>query len=146
MNYFIDQSGKMESAGPTVLAIANDETRTFLIDPIQKQYALERLGRKYYKQSTSMAAIRLFARAVAILVAFVPERDLVIIDTEYTGHNERIRQIIGYQLTRQRIVRPDDHILFQQIGRKSGAHVAAIAVLRGKREADHKLKATDLLD
>jgi hypothetical protein len=145
MIYYIDQSGKMESSTATVLAIANDDTLTLLIDAEEKRHAFKKLRKKYYKQADSMIGIRLFAYAAARLVALVPEHDVVVIDAEYTGQEQRIRQIIRHQLRRRQLVVPEDHIPFQRIGKKSVAHIVAIAVFRGEREADHKLKAADLL-
>jgi hypothetical protein len=145
MIYHIDQSGKMESAGPTVLALSNDETQTFWISAQQKQLALRRLEHTFYKQAAAMLAIRLFAHAVAILVALVPETETIVIDMEYTGQENRIRQIIRHQLQQQGITVTAERVRFQEIGRAVTAHRAALAVFRGERKADHKLKAADLL-
>jgi hypothetical protein len=143
MIYYIDQSGKMESSGPTVLAIANDEVQTLLIDAAQKHIAARKVGRRFYTQTASMIGVRLFACAVAILVSLVDESDAIVIDTEYTGHDNRIRQIIRNRLPQ--IALPDDRLQFQSIGKASAAHIAALAVYRGNQKPTRKLKAADLI-
>ena len=125
----------MESSGPTILAIANDDTRTFLIDAAEKRIVFKKLRRRYRKQAASMPGIRLFAYAAAILVALVPEDDTVVIDMEYMGHERHMRQIIVHQLRRLRKSRSEQNVQFHQIGKAARAHSAAIAVYRGQREA-----------
>jgi len=71
--------------------------------------------------------------------------ELVIIDTEYTGHEKSIKNMLLALLWRDD---PDfnvHNIAFGHVGKGSSAHKKALAVYQGKAKANRTLKARDLL-
>ena len=67
----------------------------------------------------------------------------ILIDTEYSGHQASIKEIL-IQLF-ERLQKEPPEISFGFVGKKSNAHLAAIAAYRDKREVDITVKAEDIL-
>lgn len=92
-----------------------------------------------------------------LLQDHITKLDTVIIDTEYTGYEAVIKNRVLTLCRRQGMKVFADQITFQQVEKKSLAHIAAIAVLEAKysqiavsaqrkcsQKCDHK-KNRDLL-
>ena len=146
MEIEVDQSYKVEHTNrPTALAFFSPGvSRSLLIPAKVKQNALRYLkdsGRKGHRSVQF-----LFAAAVFLLI----EKDLaqityIWIDIEYQGHENDIRLVL---LNLVRADRPDfssKQIGFRLIGKKSGAHLLALAVQRGSTQPDRTVTLKDIL-
>jgi hypothetical protein len=103
------------------------------------------MRQRFERLSRKLIHIRLFTAALYYLIRELPPGALVIIDTEYTGHDASIKALLLRWLRQDR---PDifaDDIAFGYVGKKSRAHKKALTIYRGKAEADRTLKADDLL-
>jgi hypothetical protein len=89
--------------------------------------------------------LRLFAVALYYLVKELPPGELIIIDTEYTGHEKSIKNMLLALLWRDNPDFDADNIMFGYVGKQSPAHKKALAVYRGEAKANRTLTARDLL-
>lgn len=140
----VDQSGRIEMSGSTVVAVANGFSVTVEVTAEVKQHvrtALRQLGIK-----SNMIMIRMFVAAVLLgIEKHVSEITLLTLDEEYTGYEaiiaslmlDRIRKM-GYDFDRS-----DLHIA--NIGKNSPAHRAAIRVMRRQVEPDLVATVDDML-
>ena len=143
--YEVDQSNKIECSGYTALVLTNDKDCTIRISGREKRAAIQAMHQRFERLSHKLIHIRLFTAALYYLIRELPPRALVIIDTEYTGHEANIKAMLLYWLRQDRPdISPDD-ITFGQVGKRSRAHKKALAIYRGKAKADRTLKADDLL-
>ncbi|MFQ5340914.1 MAG: hypothetical protein ACE5F6_05150 [Anaerolineae bacterium] len=70
---------------------------------------------------------------------------MAVIDVEYVGHSQEIKQHLLNLLRRSGHSVPSDRITFRRIGKKSPAHRLAIETLRGNRAPDQRVTLEDLL-
>jgi len=145
MPYQVDQSNKIEDGGDTALALTNDKEYTICIPGREKRAAIKAMRRHFERLSRKLIHIRLFTAALYYLIRELPPRELVIIDTEYVGHESNIKAMLLHWLRQDRPDIPPDEITFGMVGKKSAAHKKALAVYRGNARADKTLKADDLL-
>jgi hypothetical protein len=141
----VDQSGKIEdTATDTVLAYANGRTFSILIPAREKRRCLHFL-REYSKTGESIYRL-LFATALYFLLKDIIEHcDLVLLDTEYQGHDAGIKEHILNLLRRANYSVYSHQVAFTYVGKKSPAHLVAYAVHRGNRRPDKIVTAEDLL-
>jgi hypothetical protein len=140
----VDQSGRIEMSGSTVVAIANSFSVTVEITAEVKknvQTTLQQLGVK-----SNMIMIRMFVAAVLLgIKQHVSKITYLTLDEEYTGYDaiiasfmlDRIRRM-GYEFDRS-----DLHIA--NIGKESPAHRAAIRVMRRQARPDIVATVDDML-
>lgn len=140
----VDQSGKIETPHRTVLAFSNGQQYAVIIPTRVKREVIGRLRARGL--SRSLAAIRLFAAALWLLLRDVIDTATEIaIDTEYIGHEADIKAAL-LRLAWRRGGKIEAHtIVFNAIGKKSGAHKRAIGVYRGELSADRVITVGDLL-
>lgn len=145
MPYHIDQSGKMESAGDTALALSNDREFTISIPASVKRAAISELRWHPRGRRRQRVYLRLFAVGLYYLIKELPAGTVVIIDREYTGHEKTVKALLLTLLWRINRGFGADDITFDQIGKQSSAHKKALAVYRGEARAHRTLTARDLL-
>jgi hypothetical protein len=92
--YQVDQSNKIESAGDTALALSNDREYTIRIPAREKREAIRILRWHPRGRRRVRVYLRLFAVALYYLVRELSPGELVIIDTEYTGHEKSIKNML----------------------------------------------------
>jgi DNA repair exonuclease SbcCD nuclease subunit len=143
--YQVDQSNKIESTGDTALALSNDREYTIRIPAREKREAIRVLRWHPRGRRRVRVYLRLFAVALYHLVRELPPEELVIIDTEYTGHEKSIKNMLLALLWRDNPDFNANNIAFGHVGKKSTVHKKALAVYRGKAKADRTLTAHDLL-
>jgi len=141
----IDQSGRMEMSGETVVAVANELTITVRITARVKQQVRTALRKRGIKPR--MVMIRMFVGAIVLALrryegAAMP---LLWIDKEYTGYEAIIKSLLLDRGRRIGLALAKDDIVFTRIGKKSPAHRAAIRVLRHQAPADETPSAAELL-
>ncbi len=145
MSYQIDQSNKIERSGDTALALSNDKDYTVFIPAREKQKALYILIQRRRARRHKWAILQLFAVALYYLIRELPPGKQVMIDAEYTGHQDDIKNTLLPLLWRDNPDFDVENITFSQVGKKSPAHKKALAVYRGEIKANRVLKADDLL-
>jgi len=145
----IDQSNKIErTAQNTVLAMCNSCRRTILIPAGIKREAIESL--RSNGKSRNIAYYQLFATSLFILLEphlaiIIKNKEQIMIDTEYTGQEDKIKGILLECAHRKGIDLSAQQIFFGQVGKKSKAHKMAWGVQRGVHKADHVVKLHELL-
>jgi hypothetical protein len=143
----VDQSGKFEwTQKATVLALANGTRFTIRISAREKRLIQQELKRRKPEWSKNLVKVYVFSVLVYLLLRDrMAMLDRVIIDTEYTGYEAVIKNRILSLCRRQGMKVFADQIVFQQVGKKSPAHKAAIAVFRAEVEPDKEVRAADVL-
>ena len=143
MPYEIDQSNKIEfGRKPTALALTNDHDYTVLIPVKERGLAFGALADHDDRKS---AMLMLFSAALYFVVRELPLGATVTIDTEYTGWERYIRNILLQWLHQERPDIVAEHLVFQPVGKSSRAHKNALAAHRGDMSADRILRADDLV-
>jgi hypothetical protein len=139
----VDQSIKIEEAGPTVVAFANGITHAILVPSKAKQAALRTLQAR--GKTKNIAHMMLWAACLYLLLRdHFDLIDSVVIDTEYTGQEATIRDFLLAHIWRTNPKFPRERIVFMQVGKKSPAHRKANAV-RERRDKDYRSIATQEL-
>lgn len=137
----IDQSGKVEDTRKlTVVCFANGKAKTLLISAKEKRMALNAIRDLDKPKKTFV--FRIFA---GLLFLLIKNEDLetIIIDEEYPEHEATIKFILLNLFEKFSKTPPAIH--FQRIGKKSPAHIAALAVFQGKEKPNLVATAKDLL-
>lgn len=130
----IDQSGKLEKTNvPTVIGFSNGVSRALIIS------AEEKLILKEHFRAVGKGKVYIYKSFAAIIFLLLKEEDkldLVIIDTEYPGHEPLIK---NHLLNFLRQVGREDldksSFVFKQIGKASNAHLVVNKVFKGESEA-----------
>jgi len=130
---YIDQSGKVEGSGDTVIAFANGKKTALLIKAKDKR-AIQKLFRDRGKGKVFV--FRLFSLLVYLLIKDIAFTE-VVIDIEYLGKSSLIK---GYLLElfrkkNSKNIQPSQ-ILFHEIGKKCEAHWHSYYVYTGKRKPE----------
>jgi hypothetical protein len=148
-NVEVDQSGKIErTQEDTVLAFSNNHSYVIRIPATVKRRMLLHL-RQQPKHTRNKKAMymRLFVAGLYLLLKdHLNSLANVIIDTEYTGSEADIRSMLLSLIWRSDPNYPEARIVFQQVGKKSPAHVLAWAVHGKKRPADYVVQEEELLN
>jgi len=140
--YQIDQSGKVEQTQiDTIVALANGTDGSVLCKTQTKRILQEVFRRQ---KRAKLFPYLTFAALVAILIKICAPKRKVIIDTEYYGHNNLIRErIIAYlRLLGQQNMMP---IEFGYVGKNSPAHTLAAHVGNKKRKPTKKVTLEEIL-
>ena len=139
MKIGIDQSGKIENTNRlTIIACSNKANKSLLITARDKR-AIQSVFRKIGQPK--IFVFKLFAVAIfALIKDDLKKIDQIIIDREYIGYENLIKQFIQEvaQKNNNEIAKEDIH--FRSIGKKSRAHRVAIEAFLRKR-GDVKLTA-----
>ena len=145
MQVEVDQSGKIgQTNADTVLAFSNGESFTVMIPKQVKQICLREL------RSRQIAATDIYLRMFAVGLYFLLQShlhklDLVVVDREYPGQEQKIKQQL-YNLLRRRGQKPrHSQLVFGYIGKKSNAQFLSLGVYRGTQKADLILTVEDVL-
>ncbi len=143
MRVEIDQSGKIEDTSKnTVLAFSNKIWSAIVI-PAKVKRQIQEIFRR--RGQPRIFVFRTFAAGVVLLIKnYQKQITDVQIDTEYSGHEVVIKDIIMQMLREQNISEPN--IYFGRIGKKSMAHHRAYAVALGKLEPEREVGLDDLLE
>lgn len=145
MRVEIDQSGKIETTNRhTALGLSNRSgtlTRSILIHAREKR-KLQRTFRAAGKPT--MFVYKTFAAGIVLLLNELDTASMIVIDTEYVGHEALIRQSILELAARLKLTLEGEQIVFQSIGKTSLAHGVAIRAYRNKK-ADKDLSAQAIL-
>lgn len=143
-NVEVDQSVKIEQPGSTVLAFSNSIDFAVVISSIVKQKAIQRL--RVRGKSKDMAHILVFAAGVYLLIAdFLDELNLVVIDTEYVGHDALIKAFLLRHIWQRQPDFDGCCITFARVGKKSPAHSKANAVRRRKDKDYRRVELQEML-
>jgi hypothetical protein len=140
----IDQSGRMEMSGETVVAASDGFTVTVRITAEVKQQVREALRGRGVKPR--MVMIRMFVGAIVLTIRKHREQVSTLwIDEEYTGYEAIIKSLVldrarqfGFGLTKE-------DVILTRVGKRSPAHRAAIQVTRRQAVADETPSAAELL-
>lgn len=149
MHIEVDQSGKIgDTKVPTVLAFANSDSYAIFIPATVKRDALKAL-RQLGKSGTTLY-LEFFAIGLYLLLKdYIQKANLVTIDVEYPGHDDKIKERLLYLLQRAGISLEVDRIRFDLIhqgGKKPPAHDKAYYTYRGEIEPDRVITLGDLLN
>lgn len=129
---YVDQSGKVEGSGNTVIAFANGKKAALLIKAKDKR-AIQKLFRDIGRGKVFV--FRLFSILIYLLIKDATFTD-VVIDTEYLGKSSLIK---GYLLELFRMNGKNilsTQIMFHEIGKKNEAHWHSYYVFTGKRKPE----------
>ena len=136
----IDQSEKIENTSKnTVVAFSNGESGSLFISSVDKRKIKE-----FFRQigKTKIYVYKMFAILIFILIKEKISRiDRIITDSEYPGHDSLIKNIL---LEKIWAIEPEfekERIIFDQIGKKSNAHLLAYGITIGRLEADRKINS-----
>jgi hypothetical protein len=146
----VDQSNKVErTERDTVLAFSNCYQRTILIPARVKREAIAHLKAK--KPRMRYAYLQIFAAGVFILLypylaSIIKNRQRIIIDTEYPGHDDKIKSTLFRCINRSGFNLPKERISFMQVGKRSPAHYAALRVSRRQVMPDYCVNLEELLE
>lgn len=145
MQVEVDQSGKIGQTNvDTVLAFSNGQSYSILIPRRVKQACLHELRRR--RISASDIYLRLFAVGLFYLLrGHIHRVGLVIIDQEYPGQEQMIKQRLYNLFRRNGQPLDNSRVTFGHIGKGSQAHHLSLAVYRGVCEADSVLTVEEVL-
>lgn len=142
MIYQIDQSGKIEQTNiNTIIALVNDRNFSLVLRKNDKRI-LEKMFRKIGKAKSYPYIV--FAILLAILLKFTNIKSKVIIDREYMGHENTIRERTLYFL-KSINANTDIIIEFGHVGKTSRAHNLAARVGSKKVNPDKVVKIEEVL-
>jgi len=142
MKYQIDQSGKVEQTNiNTIIALANDKDFSILLKKQDKRI-LEKIFRRINKAKIFPYVI--FSVLLAIIFKSTQINHKVIIDKEYLGHENFIRERVILYL-RYLKVKNIPSIEFSQIGKTAKAHQLAFEVSHNKKKVNKVVKLGEVL-
>jgi hypothetical protein len=148
MKVEIDQSNRLDEAGPTFLALANHVVYVIKIPSKVKQLAItlletKGLSRKQIKPLLWTACLFLLLKNY--LNKFVKDPTKIIIDNEYDGYQVAIKRDLLRYIRTQYDEFPAHKIVIKSIGKKSPAHDQAIKAKRKRRSVNKVITERDLL-
>ena len=136
----IDQSVKIEqTAQDTVLAMANNITRSIIIPAKVKREALN--GLRNQNKNLQTAYYKLFAAGVFLLLrphlyTICQQGEAIIIDTEYVGQEAKIKGMLLRYIYQDGFRISKNNIYFARVGKSSKAHIVGWEVQRKLQNAD----------
>jgi hypothetical protein len=137
----VDQSGRIEETNHhSVVALADKKEGYTVEIPSKVKNELLTVFRKIGKPKTFPVVI--FAVSIFLLLLkskFKPQE--LIIDVEYPGHENTIKNIILTYCRKFKIVEPEIH--FSNIGKKDPAHNLAWNTFKGNKKTNCVLKFED---
>lgn len=143
VKFQVDQSGKIEQTNiNTVIALSNTKNFSIILKKKDKRI-LEKTFKKMGKAKSYPYIV--FAALVAVLLKSASIRSKVIIDKEYTGHENTIRERILHFL-RVLGVQNDIPVEFGHVGKQSKAHDLAAKVGSKKIKPDRVVSLDEILE
>jgi hypothetical protein len=140
----VDQSGKIEDSGRTILAFSNDISHAIVIPARVKQAGFKALRNR--NKSGNVARLMLFAAGLFLLLKeHLEVLNKVVIDTEYTGHEATIRSFLLRYIWQKIPTFEAKKIVFRQVGKKSTAHKKAKQVRKKRDRGYRKITEDELL-
>lgn len=139
MAWEIDQSGRIEETNrDTVIAIANKQNSYTLKINARTKRALEKDYRLIGKPK--MFKVKTFSYGIVYLIKKSNIKEsYLILDVEYPGYENMIKDLIKNRFRRDFIIR------FTSIGKSSPAHEAAYFTYKKKRKADFALNYEEFI-
>lgn len=144
MRIEIDQSNKIEQTNKdTIIGFSNGKVFTVLIRRQVKRQLKEEF-RKQGKQN--LFKYRCFIAGAVLMIKYskIERVSAVIIDKEYFGKDKILRSMFLEMWSRYFSYIPD--IIFESIGKKSKAHIAAYYTMKGKYKYDKKIGFYELAE
>lgn len=145
-----DQSNKIEKMEKdTILAFSNKFQHSIIIPAQVKRRILAKIRTK--GKSRKSACLWIFSAGLFLLfrpylVNVIKRNELIVIDTEYTGHEANIKSMILRHCRKAGFNLQPELIRFSQIGKSSGAHMLAYNVQKGIIKADRRVKFGEFMD
>jgi len=141
----VDQSGKIEQSGPTVLAFSNGISHAILIPSGVKREGFRALLRR--GKTKDIARLLLFSACLYLLIKdHLDHLQKVIIDEEYTGQEGNIRSFLLEYIKRDGRFFEPENIDFARVGKGSPADQKARAVRAGRDKGYRKVTLKELLE
>ncbi|MDP3184249.1 MAG: hypothetical protein Q8M58_03140 [Anaerolineales bacterium] len=141
----VDQSGRMEMSGDTIVAVSDGFTVTVRVTARVKQGVQKALRERGVKPRLIMT--RMFAGAIWLAIRdHLAEIDLLRIDEEYIGYEAVIKSLLCDKIRAAGFACFGDDIQIVRVGKRSPAHKAAIGVTRRQRSADKTPSVAQLLE
>jgi hypothetical protein len=139
MQIEIDQSGKIDQTNlDTVIALTNGTKYTLLFKKKDKRIVEKEFVRRKFKK---IFMVIIFANLVAYVIKNSKAKKSILIDTEYTGHNNFIEKIIQNNLGDK-----CPTIKFGFVGKESKSDELARKVAKGKIKPDYIITAPEVLN
>ena len=141
----IDQSVKIENtSADTALALSNNINYAVLIPASVKRNCIRSM-REGNQRGTS-AVLRVFSAALFLLLEKHLKRiEQIVIDTEYPGHEGKIKSMLLNWIRKRRPDFSPANIIFARVGKRSPARKKAINITRRKEKPDRVLTAVEIL-
>lgn len=135
MKIYIDQSGKIENTNTnTVVAFSNGIEKSILSlakDKKTLQQTFRELGRG------RIFIYKIFASLIYSLIKdYLHDIKQIVIDQEYKGHEAKIKHFLLQIIRKAKKDFPKDNVTFEQMGKKSKAHILAHKIYQKRAEAD----------
>lgn len=144
MHIEVDQSGRIEDSGDTILALSNGIDFAINISSAVKNAAVGELKRK--GTGSTQIKLKLFAAGLFLLLKnYLDDVSLITIDNEYDGHGKNIVRLLLEFIWKVDSGFPEDKIEVSEIGKKSLAHKKAWETKRGVLKPNKKIKVKELL-
>ena len=141
----VDQSGKIEQSGPTVLAFSDGISHAILVPSEVKTEGFHTLRKR--GKSREIALLLLFSACLYLLLkGHLDQLQKVIIDEEYTGQEDNIKSfLLEYAKRRGQFWEPE-RVDFARVGKGSPADKKARAVREGKDKGYREIALEELLE
>jgi len=144
MHIEVDQSGRIEDSGDTILALSNSVDFAISISSAVKNAAVGELKRRGI--SSIQIKLKLFSAGLFLLLKnYLDDASLITIDNEYDGHGKNIIRLLLEFIWKADSGFSEDKIEVSEIGKKSLAHKKAWETKRGFIKPNKKIKARELL-
>ncbi|MBI5224331.1 hypothetical protein HY989_00510 [Candidatus Micrarchaeota archaeon] len=138
--FTIDQSGKWEENGDTVIGVSGTKNLALMVRARTKQNVTSFLRKFDQEKNRSKNAmqVRMFAYSIFIALRnYLREGDAITIDLEYEGQDQRIGGIlISLFEKKENVFLKASDLRFERIGKQSLAHAIGLQTLRSKRKPD----------
>jgi hypothetical protein len=131
MKVEIDQSGKIgDTKVPTVLAFSNGKQVAILIPATVKRECVQQMRGK--RKMETRLYIQMFSVGLFLLLKNqLRSLTQITIDAEYPGHELKIKEHLINLFRRAGIKVAPECIQFGNVGKKSNAHIVALATFKG---------------
>jgi len=142
----IDQSGKVEKTNEdTIIAAANGRPFIVLLPSKIKREIAQAIKRGALRRYKRYPMLRIFTACVYLSLEKLKAGDSVIIDYEYSGHDDFIRNRLLAHIRERYSQFGGDQIAFVRIGKDSFAHELAIETFRRNRKPNKEITINELL-
>ena len=146
MQVEIDLSGRVDQTTlHSAMAFSNGESYSVFLPASTKRRLLYILRKRGYPGSKIYYWVYC-AMLFYLLKPYLRKIDTIILDQEYTGKENEIKSILKSIASKKNVLLDTDIIYTGQVGKKSRAHVRAIATLRDNRKAGKILSRDAILE